>query len=141
VDWTFMFFFNSALLGVGLAMDAFSVSLANGLGEPKMNAGRMCVIAGVFAFFQFAMPVIGWVCVSTVAEHFTAFEKWIPWIALALLGCIGGKMARVIRIPNSLQISEILISENLLPEAQKNPDIQILSEPFVLPFDAKGNLF
>lgn len=80
------------MLGAGLAMDAFSVSLANGLNEPKMKKGRMCGVAGIFAMFQFAMPMIGWVCVSTVARLFGAFEKFIPWIALILLGYIGGKM-------------------------------------------------
>ena len=88
----FMFFFYSVLLGVGLAMDAFSVSLANGLNESTMKKPRMCGIAGVFSFFQFAMPMIGWICVSTIAQKFEAFEKFIPWIALALLGYIGGKM-------------------------------------------------
>ena len=88
----FKFFFNSALLGVGLAMDAFSVSLANGLNDPKMTKGKMCGMAGVFAFFQALMPMIGWVCVHTVVQYFTAFEKFIPWIALLLLGFIGGKM-------------------------------------------------
>lgn len=88
----FMFVFNSILLGVGLAMDAFSVSLANGLNEPTMKRARMLGIAGVFAVFQFAMPVIGWVCVHTVAEKFEAFQKFIPWIALILLCFIGGKM-------------------------------------------------
>lgn len=88
----FMFFFNSALLGVGLAMDAFSVSLANGLNDPKMNKGKMCGMAGVFAFFQALMPMIGWICVHTIVQYFTAFEKFIPWIALILLGFIGGKM-------------------------------------------------
>lgn len=87
-----MFFVNSILLGVGLAMDAFSVSLANGLNEPKMKKNRMCGIAGVFAFFQFAMPMIGWFCVCTVACYFSSFEKFIPWIALILLCYIGGKM-------------------------------------------------
>lgn len=87
-----MFFFESALLGIGLAMDAFSVSLANGLNEPCMKKRRMSLMAGVFALFQFLMPMIGWVCVSTVAQHFKAFEKLIPWIALALLGFIGTKM-------------------------------------------------
>ena len=86
------FFVNSVGLGVGLAMDAFSVSLANGLSEPEMKRGRMCGIAGVYAFFQFLMPMIGWICVHTVAEHFSAFEKMIPWIALILLLYIGGKM-------------------------------------------------
>lgn len=88
----FMFFFNSILLGVGLAMDAFSVSLANGLNEPKMKKRRQCFIAGVFAFFQFLMPMAGYFCVHTVASFFSVFEKFIPWIALALLGFIGGKM-------------------------------------------------
>ena len=86
------FFLNSILLGIGLAMDAFSVSLANGLNEPKMKGGRVCGIAGIFSLFQFAMPMIGWICVSTVAQYFAIFEKCIPWIALILLGFIGGKM-------------------------------------------------
>ena len=88
----FAFFFTSIMLGVGLAMDAFSVSLANGLNEPAMKKSRMCGVAGIFAAFQFAMPMIGWICVSTVARLFEAFEKCIPWIALILLGYIGGHM-------------------------------------------------
>lgn len=88
----FDFFFNSILLGIGLAMDAFSVSLANGLHEPDMRKRRMGLVAGVFALFQFAMPMIGWLCVSTIAQVFTAFQKCIPWIALLLLSYIGGKM-------------------------------------------------
>ena len=79
-------------LGVSLAMDAFSVSLANGMNEPCMKKGRMGAVAGVFALFQFAMPLIGWICVSTVAKQFTAFQAFIPWIALVLLCYIGGKM-------------------------------------------------
>ena len=92
MNFDFSFFFNSILLGIGLAMDAFSVSLANGLNEPLMKKRKMCGVAGVFSLFQFAMPMIGWICVSTIAQYFKAFEKFIPWIALALLGYIGGKM-------------------------------------------------
>ena len=92
MDWNLVFFLSSALLGVGLAMDAFSVSLANGLNEPDMRRGKVGIIAGVFAFFQALMPMIGWTCVHTIVQHFRAFEKWIPWIALALLLFIGGKM-------------------------------------------------
>ena len=73
-------------------MDAFSVSLANGLNEPKMKQKRMCGIAGVFAFFQFLMPMIGWICVHTIVQYFQMFEKFIPWIALFLLLYIGGSM-------------------------------------------------
>lgn len=88
----FLFIVNSMALGVGLAMDAFSVSLANGLHEPGMSRGRMCAIAGVYALFQYAMPMIGWVCVHTIVELFSAFERIVPWIALGLLLYIGGKM-------------------------------------------------
>ncbi|MBR5519194.1 MAG: manganese efflux pump [Clostridia bacterium] len=92
MEWSFQFIFNSILLGVGLAMDAFSVSLANGMNESKMRAPRMGLIAGVFATFQFLMPMIGWICVHTIMQYFQAFEKFIPWIALVLLAFIGGKM-------------------------------------------------
>lgn len=92
MNYGFTFFFNNILLGVGLAMDAFSVSLANGLGEPSMKKHRMCKIAGVFAAFQFLMPMIGWICVSTVTQYFQMFEKCIPWIALGLLCYIGSSM-------------------------------------------------
>ena len=88
----FLFVFNSILLGAGLAMDAFSVSLANGLNEPKMKAKRVLGISGMFALFQWAMPLIGWVCVHTIAEKFKAFYKFVPWIALGLLLFIGIKM-------------------------------------------------
>ena len=87
-----LFIFNAVLFGIGLAMDAFSVSMANGLNEPGMKKGRMCLIAGTFCFFQIAMPLIGWLCVHTIAEKFSRFQKYIPWIALALLLYIGGKM-------------------------------------------------
>lgn len=87
-----MFFSNAVLLGVGLAMDAFSVSLANGLRAPHMGVGKMCNIAGTFGAFQAAMPLLGWVCVHTIVQYFRAFEKCIPFIALALLLFIGGKM-------------------------------------------------
>ena len=79
-------------LGASLAMDAFSVALANGLNEPCMKKRKMMGVAGIFSAFQFAMPLIGWICVSTVAQHFKAFESCIPWIALVLLCFIGGKM-------------------------------------------------
>ncbi len=88
----FSFFFNSALFGVGLAMDAFSVSLANGLNDPNMKKHRTILISSVFTFFQIIMPLIGWVCVSTMANRFKVFEKYIPYIALVLLVFIGGKM-------------------------------------------------
>lgn len=88
----FIFFFNCVLLGVGLAMDAFSVSLANGLHESDMKRRKMCGIAGIFGIFQGLMPMIGWLCIHTIVQYFEAFEKLVPWLALALLSYIGGKM-------------------------------------------------
>lgn len=87
-----VFFINSVMLGVGLAMDAFSVSMANSLNEPDMSPGKMCCIAGVFAAFQALMPMAGWICVHTILLYFTALQRFIPWIALILLSYIGGKM-------------------------------------------------
>lgn len=92
MELDFNFFFTSIMLGVGLAMDAFSVSLANGLNEPNMKLPKTCGVAGMFAFFQALMPMLGWICIHTIVQYFQSFEKLIPWIALALLGYIGGKM-------------------------------------------------
>ncbi len=88
----FDFFLINIGAGIGLAMDAFSVSLTNGLNDPCMKRKKMCIIAGMFAFFQFIMPFTGWVCVTTIASVFEAFQKFIPTIALILLCYIGGKM-------------------------------------------------
>lgn len=92
MDLSFIFFFNSILLGIGLAMDAFSVSLANGMNEPCMKRNKMFLIALVFSVFQGLMPLIGWGCVHTIQSLFESFEKLIPWIALVLLVFLGVKM-------------------------------------------------
>lgn len=92
MSWSLIFFINSILLGVGLAMDAFSISMADGLNEPKMCIRRMFLIAGVYGFFQFAMPMTGWVFIHTLVVHFNAFDKIIPGIALILLIFCGSKM-------------------------------------------------
>lgn len=77
---------------MGLAMDAFSVSLANGLNDHGMRVGKACGIAGIFALFQALMPMLGWICIHTIVQYFRSFEKFIPWIALLLLAYIGSKM-------------------------------------------------
>lgn len=91
-EFNALFFVNSILFGVGLAMDAFSVSMANGLHDPKMKRRHMCLIAGTFCGFQIIMPLLGWICVHTIASVFESFQRFIPWIALILLLYIGGKM-------------------------------------------------
>ena len=92
MEFNLLFILNSILFGIGLAMDAFSVSLANGLNEPRITLSSIMRIAGTFGIFQTAMPLIGWLCVHTIAEAFQSFQRFIPWIALALLLYLGIKM-------------------------------------------------
>ncbi len=87
-----VFIFNSIALGVGLAMDTFSVSIVNALNEPKMKRSKIIFCSFIYSFFQFLMPMTGWICVHTIIEYFKSFQKVIPWIALMLLLYIGGKM-------------------------------------------------
>ena len=92
MTFNLLFILNSILFGIGLAMDAFSVSVANGLRNPHMHTSRRMIIAGTFGCFQTVMPLLGWFCVHSIAEAFRAFQPYIPWIALVLLAFIGGKM-------------------------------------------------
>ena len=87
-----LFFLNSILFGIGLAMDAFTVSIANALNEPEMKLKRQIGIASVYGVYQIIMPLAGWVCVHFLAEAFTDFQRFIPWIALILLLFLGIKM-------------------------------------------------
>lgn len=73
-------------------MDACAVSMTNGLNEPKMKNVKAILIALTYAFFQALMPMIGWACVTLVVDKFTAFTKYVPYLAFGLLAIIGGKM-------------------------------------------------
>ena len=72
-----MFILTSILLGIALAMDAFSVSIVNGLNEPNMRTRKKIIIPLVFAIFQFIMPLIGFICVKALAEKFKTFADII----------------------------------------------------------------
>lgn len=88
------FILTSILLGIGLAMDAFSVSVANGLNEPNMRKSKVALISGTFATFQGVMPLIGWFIVVTAVGALDVLDQFVPWIALILLAFIGGKMIK-----------------------------------------------
>ena len=88
------FIITSILLGVGLAMDAFSVSVANGLNEPGMRRSKVTLISGTFALFQGVMPLIGWFIVVTAVGALDVLDNLVPWIALAILAIIGVKMIK-----------------------------------------------
>ena len=85
----FKFFITSFGLGVGLAMDACAVSMANGLNENKMKFRKTLIMAFMFGLFQGLMPLIGYFVGHAFIEY---IEKFIPWIALGLLVFLGIKM-------------------------------------------------
>ena len=77
------------LIGIGLSMDAATVSITNGLANPKIKISKMLLIAIVFGLFQGLMPLIGYYAGSLFASFIGSVA---PWIALVLLCFIGGKM-------------------------------------------------
>ena len=77
------------LIGIGLAMDAFSVSVTDGIILKKPRLSQSAKIALFFGGFQFLMPVLGYILGSAFARYITAFDHWL---AFALLGFVGGKM-------------------------------------------------
>ena len=87
-----LFVLQAVLLGLALAMDAFSISIANGINESRMSRKKTLSIPITFAFFQFIMPLIGWFLVRSLQDYFESFQKLVPYIALILLYLIGGKM-------------------------------------------------
>ncbi|MBO4323355.1 MAG: manganese efflux pump, partial [Clostridia bacterium] len=87
----FEFYLRSALLGVGLAMDACAVSMASGFKEPKMPVKRILLIAAFFGGFQGIMPLIGYFVGYALLS---VIIKIIPWLSLIILGFLGGKMIK-----------------------------------------------
>ena len=85
---------SSLALGVGLAMDASAVSMANGLNDNKMRLKKIFLIAGMFGLFQGLMPLLGYILGHTLYEALDFIEKYhiIPIIALVILFIIGSHM-------------------------------------------------
>lgn len=81
------------LLGLALSMDACAVGMTNGMTNPKLKVKGALLIGGLFGFFQFLMPLIGYYITGVIASAFlTTFEKISAWVSFALLGVLGGKM-------------------------------------------------
>ncbi|MFP4353533.1 MAG: manganese efflux pump MntP family protein [Phycisphaerae bacterium] len=77
------------LIALGLAMDAFAVSLAAGLTIKDLTARHVFRVGWHFGLFQFLMPVIGWIAGRRVSGYISSYDHWI---AFGLLAFIGGKM-------------------------------------------------
>lgn len=84
-----MNFFSLLFIAVGLAMDAFAVSIASGFAVRKLHFSYAVKIAFLFGLFQGFMPIIGWLAGSSLVEQITAIDHWI---AFGLLSFVGGKM-------------------------------------------------
>jgi len=82
-------------LGVGLAMDASAVSMANGLNDNKMRLRKILLIAGMFGLFQGLMPLLGYMLGHTLYEALDFIEKYhvVPIVALVILFIVGIRMA------------------------------------------------
>jgi len=111
-----MTFWEILVLGVSLSMDAFAVALCKGLAMRRRNIRRSLLIAGVFGGFQALMPLIGWLAGRS---FYKAIEAYDHWVAFGLLALVGGKMiydaVKEMRHPeeetakNSLKIAELLV--------------------------------
>ena len=77
------------LIAVSLALDAFAVSVSSGISVPGFSWRQAVKMGCWFGFFQFAMPVLGWLLGTGVSGYIAAVDHWI---AFALLALIGGKM-------------------------------------------------
>lgn len=84
-----MSIYEIVIIGVALAMDAFAVSVADGISEPRMRMRKQFGIAFAFGGFQFLMPIVGYVCGSAFSF---LVEKIAPYLSFALLAFLGGKM-------------------------------------------------
>lgn len=74
------------LIGIGLAMDAFAVSICKGLAMRKMNYRQAIIIAGFFGVFQALMPALGYLLGTTFANKIAVIDHWIAFILLAAIG-------------------------------------------------------
>jgi putative Mn2+ efflux pump MntP len=84
-----MSIYTNLLLALGLAMDAFAVSVANGSASKRFRLRQAFKLALLFGLFQGLMPVIGWAIGFNFKDFISAADHWV---AFALLGVIGGKM-------------------------------------------------
>lgn len=86
------FTISSAFLGMGLAADAFAISVVNGIKYPHLRFGKAMWVSGVFALFQGFMPLLGWIIIRRIMDSFGLVQQLIPWISMLLLGYLGIKL-------------------------------------------------
>ena len=98
-------FIELVLMGVGLAMDAFAVSVCKGLGVTKLNKKQALIIGLYFGGFQALMPFVGWLLGSQFQQYITHIDHWIAFILLAFIG--GKMMVEAIKEWNDEEVVEV----------------------------------
>lgn len=78
--------FELIFISVGLAMDAFAVSICKGLNMRRMNNRHAGIIALFFGGFQGLMPFFGWILGKQFERYITRIDHWIAFILLAIIG-------------------------------------------------------
>lgn len=74
------------LIGVGLSMDAFAVSICKGLKMKVIDLKRCFIIAGFFGVFQAIMPLIGYALSVSFVDYINAYSHWVAFVLLAIIG-------------------------------------------------------
>lgn len=93
MSFTWVLFLQVLLIGVSLAMDAFAVSVTDGLCYHNLTKGKASTIPAAFGIFQAVMPIIGYFIAFALSQAFkTVFDAIDHWVAFVLLAIIGGKM-------------------------------------------------
>ncbi len=98
-------FIEFLLIGIGLSMDAFAVSICKGLAMRKVNKKQALVIGLFFGGFQALMPFIGWALGIQFQSHITNIDHWIAFVLLVF---IGGKMIVEAVKPEEEEAVEVL---------------------------------
>lgn len=129
------FLLKSILMGAALAMDAFSVSVADGLNHPEMKRAQRMYVTGAFGLFQFLMPLTGWFLVNFAEKVFSGIVPYVPYIGFLILLILGVKMIvegwRERKNPDDAEAKEGTIGFRLILLQAVATSIDALSVGFV----------
>lgn len=134
--WNASFFISSLLFGIALAIDAFSVSLADSFADPRMKKKKLFLIAGTFGIFQGLMPLLGWGIffgIQQIPGFQDTFNKIVPWVALILLCYLGIKM--IVEYAHDIKKDDNEIVNELATKSDKQGQI---TKAFLLTLFVQG---
>lgn len=140
--WSWELFLQVVLIGVSLAMDAFAVSLCDGMCYSDMDKKKGGAIALTFGAFQMAMPLVGFFVAFGLSQVFDAqyIDLFDHWVAFALLMFIGGKMIvesalEMRRPPEQLQPKKFAVAEVLVQGVATSIDALAVGVSFIAMYE------